>query len=183
MESELEHVVLGVVGLKQPCSAYAIRMVFAESPSRHWSGSAGAIYPLVRRLEGRGLLKSTIRGGDRREARLYRLTPKGRNRLGSWLRPPLPDAAGLMVLDPLRVRVRFLEAVAVQERRAIVDEAETKLGEQLEQINLEAENAKRGGDLFLYLSHRGAVRSLRAQMDWLREVRQTLSRGGFHPVS
>jgi DNA-binding PadR family transcriptional regulator len=168
-------VVLGVVRLKQPCSAYAIRMVFAESPSRHWSGSAGAIYPLVRRLEGRGLLKSTRRKGDRRETRMYRLTPKGRNRLSSWLRPPLPDAAGLMVLDPLRVRVRFLEAVEVRQRYAIVDEAETKLAEQLKRIRLEAENARKQGEVFLWLSHRGALRSLQAQVDWLREVRQTLS--------
>ena len=177
MVSELEHVVLGVVRLKQPCSAYAIRMVFAESPSRHWSGSAGAIYPLVRRLEGHGLLKSTRRRGDRRETRLYRLTPKGRNRLGSWLRPPLPDAAGLMVLDPLRVRVRFLEAVAVRDRHAIVDDAEAKLREQLKRIRLEAKNARKRGDVFLYLSHRGALRSLQAQVDWLREVRETLSGG------
>ena len=177
MVSELEHVVLGVVGLKQPCSAYAIRMVFAESPSRHWSGSAGAIYPLVRRLEGRGLLKSTTRRGDRRKTRLYRLTLKGRHRLGAWLCPPLPDAAALMVLDPLRVRLRFLEAVEVRERCAIIDEAEKKLGEHLERISLEAENARKRGEVFLYLSHRGALRSLQAQLDWLREVRQTVFEG------
>jgi DNA-binding PadR family transcriptional regulator len=177
MVSELEHVVLGVVRLKQPCSAYEIRMVFAESPSSHWSGSAGAIYPLVRRLEGRGLLQSAIRRGDRRETRLYRLTPKGRSRLGSWLRPPLPDAAGLMVLDPLRVRVRLLEAVEVRERHAILDEAETKLREQLKRIRLEAENARKRGDVFPYLSHRGALRSLQAQVGWLREVRETLFGG------
>jgi DNA-binding PadR family transcriptional regulator len=177
MVSELEHVVLGVVRLKQPCSAYAIRMVFAESPSSHWSGSAGAIYPLVRRLEGRGLLKSTTRTGDRRGTRVYRLTLKGRNRLRSWLRPPLPDPAGLMVLDPLRVRVRFLEAVELRERYAIVDEAETKLAEQLKRIGFEAENARKRGEVFLYLSHRGAMRGLQAQLDWLHEVRLTLSGG------
>jgi len=175
MVSELEHVVLGVVRLKQPCSAYGIRMVFAESPSSHWSGSAGAIYPLVRRLEGRGLLKSTKRRRDRRETRLYRLTRKGRNRLVSWLRPPLPEAAGLMVLDPLRVRVRFLEAVEVRERYAIVDEAKTKLGEQLKRLGHEAETARERGEVFMYLSHRGAMRGLQAQLDWLHEVRLTLS--------
>jgi hypothetical protein len=82
-----------------------------------------------------------------------------------------------MVLDPLRVRVRFLEAVEVGQRYAIVDEAETKLGEQLKRTRLEAQNARKRGDVFLYLTHRGALRSLQAQVDWLREVRQTLSRG------
>jgi len=175
MVSELEHVVLGVVRLKQPCSAYAIRMVFAKSPSRHWSGSAGAIYPLVRRLEGRRFLKSTQRKGDRRKTRLYRLTLKGRNRLGAWLRPPLPDAAELMVLDPVRVRLRFLETVEVRERYAIIAEAETKLREQLRRIGFEAEDARKRGDRFLYLSHRGAMRGLQAQLDWLHEVRETVS--------
>ena len=95
MVSELEHVVLGVVRLKQPCSPCWIRMDFAESPSSHWSGSAGAIYPLVRRLERRGLLKSTVRRGDRRETRLYRLTLKGRNRREPKLKQPWPPTAAI----------------------------------------------------------------------------------------
>jgi hypothetical protein len=73
--------------------------------------------------------------------------------------------------------MRFLEAIEVRERYAIVDEAETKLGEQLKRIGFEAENARKRGEVFLYLSHRGAMRGLQAQLDWLHEVRLALSGG------
>ncbi len=174
MLSELENVVLGVVNVNQPCSAYRVRMVFARSPSRHWSGSAGSIYPLVRRLESGGLLQSVTRRGDGRATRLYRLTRRGRSRLLSWLRPPLPDGGHLVTMDPLRVRVRFMEALRPEERFALLEEAEAKLREKLTSIDREARNDKREGDTFRYLSGRGAVRSLRAQLDWLREVRNVL---------
>ena len=172
--SELENVVLGVVNVNQPCSAYTVRMVFARSPSRHWSGSAGSIYPLVRRLESGGLLQSVTRRGDGRATRLYRLTRRGRSRLLSWLRPPLPDGGDLMTMDPLRVRVRFMEALPSEERHAVLEDAEAKLREKLMSIEREARNDKRQGDTFRYLSGRGAIRSLRAQLDWLREVRHVL---------
>ena len=47
--TELEAAVLGVVWQDGPCTPYAIRQHFLESPAPRWSGSAGAIYPLVRR--------------------------------------------------------------------------------------------------------------------------------------
>ena len=174
MLSELENIVLGVVNVDQPCSAYRVRMVFADSPSRHWSGSAGSIYPLVGRLESGGLLQSVSKPGDGRATRLYRLTRRGRSRLLSWLRPPLPDGGDLMTMDPLRVRVRFMEALRPEERLAALEDAEAKLREKLTSIEREVRHDKREGDTFRYLSGRGAVRSLRAQLDWLREVRIVL---------
>ena len=57
--SELEGAVLGVIWQEGPCTAYTIRKQFVASPSPQWSGSAGAIYPLVRRLEKKRLLALT----------------------------------------------------------------------------------------------------------------------------
>ena len=162
MPSELENVVLGVVNVNQPCSAYRVRMVFARSPSRHLSGSAGSIYPLVRRLESGGLLQSVTRRSDGRPTRLYRLTRRRRGRLLSWLRPPLPDGGDLMTMDPLRVRVRFMEALQPEERFAVLEDAEAKLRDKLTNIEREVRHDKREGDTFRYLSGRGAVRNHRA---------------------
>ena len=174
MLSELEHVVLGVVGMEQPCTAYVIRQVFRKSPSSHWSGSAGAIYPLVRRLEKQRLLRSTARGGDRRSARLYRLTNQGQTELRTWLRPPLPDASALMDLDPLRVRIRFLGALRDAERGAVIEEAQAKLRTHIKRLQAEARQDRARGDLYRYLVSRGAIRSVRAQLSWLAEVERAL---------
>ena len=52
--SELEAVVLGLVWSDGPCTAYAVRRTVQASLSAQWSGSAGAVYPAVARLEGPG---------------------------------------------------------------------------------------------------------------------------------
>jgi len=159
---------------RQPCTAYVVRRAFLDSPSSHWSGSAGAIYPLVRRLEKRGLVRSKARRADGRSSRLYRLTKPGLRELRTWLRPPLPPAAGLMNIDPLRVRVRFLEVLDVDQRLAVIDEATEKLRDYLKQIEPEALQLKAVGEHFSYLIGRGAVLSVRAQLTWLKEVRAAL---------
>ena len=174
MLSELEHVVLGVVGVEQPCTAYAIRQVFRRSPSSYWSGSAGAIYPLVRRLEKQRFRRSTARRGDRRSARLYCLTNQGQTELRAWLRPPLPDASALMDIDPLRVRVRFLGALQKAERAAVLAEAQAKLRKHVERLQAEARQDRARGDLYRYLVSRGAIHSVRAQLSWLAEVERVL---------
>lgn len=94
MLSELEHAVLGVALVVQPCTAYAARVVFQRSPPVHWSGSAGAIYPLIWRLERGRLLRSAARRGDKRGTRLYRFTDSGVGKLRAWLRPSLPAGFG-----------------------------------------------------------------------------------------
>jgi len=175
MVSELEHVVLGVVGIEQPCTAYRIRRTFEQSPSGHWSGSAGAIYPLVRRLRVRGLLTASPRAGDGRSTLLYRLTPKGRKALTTWLRPPLPEVAALMTLDPLRVRIRFLEALPEADRLAFVTEAQAKLRHEVGRISREAVQARSSGDPYLHLAHRGALHALRAQLKLLDDARGVLT--------
>jgi PadR family transcriptional regulator PadR len=60
----------------------------------------GSLYPALHRLENRGLLAADWKMSDTgREAKFYRLTPKGRRQLeeeaASWLR--LTEAIGLIL--------------------------------------------------------------------------------------
>ncbi|MEE8170760.1 MAG: PadR family transcriptional regulator [Phycisphaerae bacterium] len=174
MLSELEHAVLGVVWLHKPCTPYRVRKVFRESPSGHWSGSAGSIYPLMRRLEAKGLLRSARRRRDLRAGRLYELAKRGRAELVRWLEPPLPPASDLMNFDPLRVRIRFLGASRPSRRPAMVAEAIESLRSLAAQIQSKADADRAASDVFRMMSHRGALLSVRAQITWLKEVHQTL---------
>ena len=81
--SELEGVALGIIHKHQPCTAYATRMKLRASPSSHWRASAGAIYPLLARLEDEGLIEATEDAGDRRGRMLLTTTPAGRKALKS----------------------------------------------------------------------------------------------------
>ncbi len=174
MASELEQAVLGVVWLHQPCTAYQVRKIFAQSISSHWSGSAGSIYPLLRRLEDQGVVKSAAREGDSRGTLLYKVTRRGAGKLKAWLKPPLPSAEHLLTMDPLRVRVRFFDAISPKQRMAVVVDARAKLASHLALARELAKAAERQGDTHLHLAHRSGILSIRAQIAWLREVEATV---------
>ena len=86
--SELECFVLGLVWQIGPCSAYELRRHMQSSPSTQWSGSAGAVYPLVQRLERQKLLKGQSRRTGRRARREFSITSSGLARLRAWVGPP-----------------------------------------------------------------------------------------------
>jgi DNA-binding PadR family transcriptional regulator len=68
-------------------SGYDVHKLFATTPMAHFSSSPGAIYPALRRLERRGLLKAKLEGkSEARPRRVYTLTREGGAVLSAWLR-------------------------------------------------------------------------------------------------
>ena len=122
--TELEGAALGVVVRDGPCTSYAVKEMFRGSPSEFWSGSAGSIYPLMRRLEGRGLVASELGSTGRRGHKVYRATAAGRRAFRHWL-TDAARAAG-MGFDPLRTRLVFFDQLSPQDRagfRASLEDA------------------------------------------------------------
>ncbi len=82
----LEYALLGLVDMS-PLSGYDVHKLFATTPMAHFSSSPGAIYPALRRLERRGLLKAKLGGkSEARPRRAYSLTREGGVALSAWLR-------------------------------------------------------------------------------------------------
>ena len=70
-----------------PRHGYAISRWIAETTDDALAVQEGALYPALRRLEARGLLASAWAVTDTgREARVYRLTSDGRERLRTDMR-------------------------------------------------------------------------------------------------
>jgi DNA-binding PadR family transcriptional regulator len=132
--SELEGCVLGVIGLEEPVSAYAIGAVFINSPNPQWSGSAGAIYPLVERLQRSGLIRPTKHVVGRRHSKVFSLTRAGRKAFEAWLGPPVADFVGGVPPDPLRTRVRFLELLPPKKRATFLRSARASVDFQLKVV-------------------------------------------------
>lgn len=84
----LEHILLGM--LRTPASGYDLKAEFAASISHFWAAELSQIYPMLQRLEKRGLLTSKTEPSDRGPPRkVYSLTKAGRAELRAWLqRPP-----------------------------------------------------------------------------------------------
>jgi DNA-binding PadR family transcriptional regulator len=173
--SELELVILGVVWKREPCTSYAVAKEFATSPSSHYSGSAGAVYPAVARLVLRGYIQSIQSRQGRRHRRLHRITSKGRTALSDWLHPPLPEDAARITYDPIRTRVYFLGILSPQRRREFLADAERQLEQQIPWIEGECERYRAAGNEFSALAMRGALHVVQARLDWIAEVRRCLA--------
>jgi len=174
--SELEGAVLGVIGDEGPCTAYVVRKRFMDSPSPQWSGSAGAIYPLVRRLEKNGILASRTLTGTRRGGRLYSLTASGRKLLRAWIAPPLAAVVTGVPPDPLRTRMSFLGALAPARRREFMRAALAGTDTEIEASRAEIQDSRRADDPWRLLAARGALASLLARRAWLRAAARFLAR-------
>src|SRR5215470_12348658 len=111
--TELEGAALAVIYRLGRCTPYRVRLDFQSSRSREWSGSAGAVYPALRRLQAAGLLRAE-RGEVGRRSVLYSLSADGRRALASWLRDT--ERASGSGLDPFRVRADYWDALAGAER-------------------------------------------------------------------
>lgn len=179
MPTELEHAILGVVFLDQPCTAYAVRTAFEASLSARWTASAGSIYPAIRRLVSGGLLRETPRRGDRRNASLLELTGAGAAALRAWLSAPLPPADELVPADPLRTRLRFLAALSSREALAALADAREKLEGLLATVRGARRSAQADGEELLALTHRAAERAIRAQLDSLADAARVLTQRGL----
>ena len=167
--SELEGCVLGYLWKHGPSTAYAVRKEMIDSPSSHWSGSAGAIYPLLERLEKRGFVASSKGARGDREHWTYELTDGGRDAFMAWLAPPLAYDIVSLAPDPLRTRMFFLGALSPKRRASFISEAREKLVAYVDELKDSTQE-----DEFDRLATRGAIRATRARIAWLDDVRKAL---------
>ena len=168
--SELEGVVLGHLWKHGPSTPYSIRKELLQAPSSHWSGSAGAIYPLLARLEERGIVRSRKAMRGDREGWRYALTARGTHRFLEWLGPPLLGEVVSIAADPLRTRVHFLGALSRRKRETFFASARAVLERHVEELA-----PPPGMDEFDRLALLGAVRLARARIAWLEDVRRALA--------
>lgn len=173
--SELEMQVLGVVWLDGPCTAYHVRELFRKSPSPRYSGSAGAIYPLFRRLEQAGYVISKVGRQGKRSKREFRLTRRGMTTFKKWLRE-VPDIEAAVIHDPLRSRVRFLAALPADQARDVIDEALRKVRAKLPDYVVSPDRKQGSDQPFLDLAVRNAVLVTKARIRWLEEVQRKLAK-------
>jgi DNA-binding PadR family transcriptional regulator len=117
--TELEGAILSIVRAALQATPYRIRQVFLASPSAEWSGSAGAVYPAVKRLEAHALIKPTP-PIDERGTRAYRLTRAGETAHESWLCDV--ERAASPGLDPFRTRAGFWHVLPAAKRRTLLQQ-------------------------------------------------------------
>lgn len=174
--SELECFVLGLIWQRPRSTAYDIRRRLEESPSTQWSASAGAIYPLVQKLERARHLSGRDRRTGRRARREFIVTAKGLRALRAWIGPPLPRDAVTVTHDPLRSRARFLSLLDPAERGAWVGHARDALGEVERRVHEWRDAHAGGSDPYADLLTAHAVLDLEFRRRWLDLVERAPER-------
>jgi DNA-binding PadR family transcriptional regulator len=180
--TELEACVLGLIKVKGPCTPYVVRKEFEKSPTPHWSGSTGAIYPLFKRMKAQNLIKEESSTNDRRGGKLYIITGEGDKALEDWLYQALtPQVIGTPP-DPLRNRVLFLGLISQEKRKNFLARVKDGLEEQLKNVTEGREDFD-PGNYFDYLQMSGAVFAAQARLDWIVKITRTLEEQKIEEVT
>lgn len=129
MLTDLEGAVLASIVRQGSATAYSVTREFSESPSEFFSGSAGAVYPLFKRLEGRGFVTGNAGMTGRRAHTDYTVTSLGHTAMLAWLLDVERGAA--FGFDPLRTRLIFLELVDTSIASKYVADVEARINEHL----------------------------------------------------
>jgi DNA-binding PadR family transcriptional regulator len=146
--SELEGAILSEIEHCGQTTAFQVRRAFADSFSLEWKGSAGAVYPAVRRLAQDGLLHASAAQGGRATRQLS-MTDGGRQALSAWAcdgaRASSPG------VDPFRLRAGIWSLLPAARRQALFQE-------------IDAEIAKNIGEMEAHLGKINAVERPRLEL-------------------
>ncbi|MFZ3215406.1 MAG: PadR family transcriptional regulator [Candidatus Acidiferrales bacterium] len=114
----LEQILLGL--LREPASGYDLKGILDHGVGHFWAAELSQVYPSLKRMEKKGLLRSRRAASKRGPGRIvYEITASGRKELGAWLRsePQFEDMrhtflAQIYLMDELgdlAHTLRFLE--------------------------------------------------------------------------
>lgn len=154
----------------EPATAYQLAKVYAESPVSNFGVSKGKIYPLIKRLKERRLLRSG-RVEDLRGTEKLAVTALGREAVRRWVLEIRPNH--LLLEDPLRTKVQSFGLLSDEEQLEWIASAEATLQEKLAEVRDYAESVT-----VPYKEQvvDNAVSAIRTRIAWLDRVRRTLTK-------
>lgn len=126
--TEVEGAILSEVAHRGNATAFRVRRAFQLSPSVEWSGSAGAIYPAIKRLRDRGLLAGEATGDKRATVHLA-VTASGEAAMLDWACDP--HRASSVGLDPFRLRAGIWTQLPADRRTAAMRDTAAAITENV----------------------------------------------------
>ena len=99
--TELEGAILSEIQHRGNNTAFQVRRAFQTSPTIEWSGSAGAVYPAIKRLREHGLIHGEATHDGRSTVRLS-LTAAGEAAVIAWACDA--ERSSSVGIDPFRLR-------------------------------------------------------------------------------
>ncbi|MGZ8998440.1 MAG: hypothetical protein ACXW2T_06245 [Allosphingosinicella sp.] len=160
--TENEGSLLGVVVRQQPITAYQLLLIYGQSPVSSFNSSKGAIYPIIKRLKSRGLLKAERVAGDKRGTEALSCTEAGIAALKDWVRNV--HSGHTLLADPLRSRVQFLDLLSRDQQIEWVVDSKRLVEEKREELTAYSNSVQFP---FHEIVHSAAEGSLDIKSRWL----------------
>ncbi|MEM5517851.1 PadR family transcriptional regulator [Henriciella sp. AS95] len=163
MLSELEGAIMLEIHLRGRSTAFQVRSAFQTSLTPDWSGSAGAVYPAIKRLEAAGLIASKALE-DRRGTRSLSATEQGIAALHDWA--TAPDLACKLNADPFRTRVDYLKSLPPRQRKQVLADILAAMEQSLSDMQalLQTDHDMKA------TSNALAGEALRLRMEWIKDA-------------
>jgi len=168
---------LVAIAAQTPRSGYDLKTIFETTAMGQFSSSPGSIYPALKRLERRGLLRSVLdrSGGDRRR-RVYQPTRQGMTALRAWITAPvaieeLRDDARLPIL---RFSLAGVVSPTIAETRAFLDTYRSSLDIFIEELRRVGRDFEELDDPHPRLAILHGVDGLLAQRRWIAKAEREL---------
>ena len=173
-----EHILLGLI-CAAPSSGYDLKRIFAATPMGLYQPSSGTLYPALRRLEQKGLVKAQAPSGQdgqsARHRRVYEPTQTGQAAHLNWLRTPVEPTTVSRDLGLHLMRFVMMEHLLPPEE---VLNFLQSLADMLAGLNAQLERYTAAADLpdrhpRLALDHGMAI--YRASLRWAEQTIAALS--------
>lgn len=162
MITELEGAILTEIGYRNRLTAFKVRQAFKSSPSSYWQGSAGSVYPAIKRLVERGLLEANA-SGDARGTQSLRLTADGQSALTDWA---LDAQASVAIgTDPFRLRAGLWQTL---DAAAQLSHAERLITSTLQAIS-SLERYREKQDQYEMVQAELAIELQQLRLGWLKK--------------
>jgi PadR family transcriptional regulator AphA len=173
MVRQTEYVILGLLA-EHPLSGYQIKKLVDIRFKFFWSESFGQIFPALKSLAVAGLVEECATAGEGgHAAKVYQITPAGKNALVTWLRQPVEkESLRLEIL----LKTYFSGYAAPDAMLFHLNAFEESHEKQLHILNLFQAELERipdedenHGDILRVIAF--GQKANRAYLDWCRETR------------
>lgn len=129
--TELEGAILTEISACRNNTAFKVRKSFEQSLSSEWSGSAGAIYPAIRRLVAAGYIAATA-AKDGRGTKTLTVTESGMAAHRNWMRDCV--TAIDIGADSFRLRARLWSTLPDREKTILSEKLIRHLQNSLQSL-------------------------------------------------
>jgi PadR family transcriptional regulator, regulatory protein AphA len=109
----LPHTILGFLSLGS-MTGYELKRFMDNSTQFFWHAELSQIYPSLKQLEAKGLVKAEVIPQDGRpDKKIYSITETGRGALSAWLSEPLDETPPTK--SPVLLKIFFMESLGKED--------------------------------------------------------------------